>query len=231
LVAAVGWWWPTAIPPRAAATGLRVVHLNTYYFNEQTAPKLAFAAMSQADLVSLQEVSPGLEAQLATISSTYPHQRISRAPTPMALLSVYPLTRAQAWGPQAVLYHVGRPVAQGGAFYVLQIYPQSPHGPTALATRNTLLAQVIQALPNLPRPLLMVGDFNTVPWDSALQALHPALSLAGGWRAWQPSFPTWLPVTPLDHLYASPHWPKAAAQRARVAGTDHLGLVVDFPVR
>lgn len=228
LVAAVGWWWPAQLPTRAGNTSLRMAHLNTYYFNEQTGPKLAFVVASQAELVSLQEVSPGLEAQLASISGTYPYQQLSRAPTPMALLSVYPLTRAQAWGPRAVLYHVGRPAAQGGAFYVLQAYPQSPHSPTTLANRQALLAQVTQALPNLPRPLLMVGDFNTVPWDPALQTLGQALALTGGWRAWLPSFPAWLPITPIDHLYASPHWPAATATRVRVAGTDHLGLVVDF---
>jgi len=199
-----------------------------YYANQHTAAVLQFAKTSQAELVSVQEASQPLLAELTNISGTYPHQKTTQTRLPMALLSIYPLTRAQAWGDRAVLYHVGRPADRGGAFYVLQIHPQSPYRPEALAQRNEKLAELSRALPNLPRPLLVMGDFNTVPWDSALQPFQPQLTLAGGWRAWLPSFPTWLPVTPLDHVWASPHWPAAKHHQVRVAGADHVGVVVDF---
>jgi endonuclease/exonuclease/phosphatase (EEP) superfamily protein YafD len=228
LAALQGWVLPSQVPARTASSSLRVAHLNTLFYTSYNPAKLAFVANSQAEVISLQEVAPTLAAQLGRISGTYPYQQVSRDRLPMALLSLYPLTRVQAWGERAVLYHVARPAGQGGAFYVLQVHAQSPYAPKAVQERDAKLAELVAALPNLPRPLLMVGDFNTTPWDAALRPLQPYLGLAGGWQAWVPTFPSWVPLTPIDQLYASPHWPKAQAQRVRVAGSDHVGLVVDF---
>ncbi len=215
-------------PVRAPATGLRVAHLNTYVFASSPKPALAFIEGSNADVVSLLEVAPVLKEQLGTISSTYPSIQQTTGPVPMVLLSRYPLTRAQAWTNRMVLYHVARPQTEGGAFYVLQLHPMSPASRQAAHHRNALLAALAEALPNLPRPLLLVGDFNTTPWDDALRPLNASIAMAGGWQAWLPTFPSVAPITPIDALWASEQWPKATVQRVRVEGADHLGLVLDF---
>lgn len=228
LAAGFGLLMPTQPTPPAPGTALRVAHLNTLFYSDLTPEKLGFSTQSGAQVVSLLEVHPSLAARLPTISGTYPFQQVSGGRLPMALLSIYPLTRAQAWGERAVLYHVARPAKQGGAFYVLQTHPQAPYLPNAVKERDAMLAEVAAALPNLPRPLLLVGDFNTTPWDTALRPLRAALPLAGGWRGWLPTFPAWFPLTPIDHVLASPHLGTSTAHRVRVAGSDHLGLVVDF---
>jgi endonuclease/exonuclease/phosphatase (EEP) superfamily protein YafD len=235
LLVLASWWGyslglPTQAPARGAAVGLRVAHLNTLYYRRNFAAKLKFIATSQAEIVSLQEVNPALAAQLPTLQVAYPYQQLSQDRLAMALLSRYPLQRLQAWDERAVLYQINRPAEYGGVFYVLQWHPQSPYLPAAWQQRNARLASVTQVLGTLPRPLLVVGDFNTTPWDPALQPWRHSLQQAGGGRAWLPSFPSFLPLTPIDHLLASPEWPAAIAAWVRVAGSDHLGLVVDFDV-
>ncbi len=229
LAAGLGVLLPTAAPALPQGSSLRVAQLNTLFYTAARPEKLAFAARSGAQVVSLQEVNPALAAQLPSISGTYPFQLLTRDRLPMALLSIYPLTRTQAWGERAVMYHVARPALQGGAFYVLQAHSQSPYSIAAVRERDATLNTLMKALPNLPRPLLLVGDFNTVPWDAALAPLQGQFKLAGDWRGWLPSFPSFIPLTPIDHLWASvPHWPESSVQRVRVAGSDHVGLVVDF---
>jgi endonuclease/exonuclease/phosphatase (EEP) superfamily protein YafD len=222
---------PTQPAPRSPATTMRVLHFNALVYNrtpEALQAKATLVQASGAELVSVVELNGPLLKELQTIRPTYPFQQVARADVSMWLGSVYPLTKVQTLAPRAVVYHVARPAMQGGAFYVVQVHPASPHSPTATQARNLFWQQIAQAVPLLPRPLLMVGDFNTTPWDTALQPLQPHFGLAGGWQAWLPTFPSWAPLTPIDHLYASLHWPKAQAQRVRVAGSDHLGLVIDF---
>jgi endonuclease/exonuclease/phosphatase (EEP) superfamily protein YafD len=233
LVVGLGWavWGlslPTTPAPQLAGT-LRIAHANTLlYFNTDVGPKVAFAQGSGAEVVSLLEVNEALNAALPTLSNTYPFMANSGGRLPMVLLAKHPITRAQSWGPRAVLYHIARPQ---GAFYVLQVHPQSPYAPAEFANRNATLAQLAAALPTLPQPLIMVGDMNTTPWDSAFQPLLGTLQLAGGWRAYLPSFPRWLPITPIDAMLMSPHFSAARVQHMRVPGSDHLGLVGDFLLR
>jgi endonuclease/exonuclease/phosphatase (EEP) superfamily protein YafD len=176
----------------------------------------------------LQEVHPDLAAQLPQLRKVYPHQRLSEDRLSMALLSRYPFERIQAWDERAVLYQVNRPAAQGGIFYVLQWHPQSPYLPAAWQQRNARLEEISKVLDGLPKPLLVVGDFNTTFWDKALRPWRGRLALAGGWRAWLPSFPSSFPLTPIDHVFVSSEWSPSVAQWIRVRGSDHLGLVVDF---
>lgn len=220
--------WSMGLPhvPAAAAEGtMRIAHANTLYYLRNTAPKLAFAVNSGAETVSLLEISGPLGKELKSISGTYPHQAMSGGRLPMALLSIYPITRAQAWGERAVLYHIAKPNA---AYYVLQVHPQSPYSRAAFAERNDQLAKIAEVVKGLPQPLIMLGDMNTTPWDGALQPLFDTVQQAGGWRSKLPTFPSWMPVTPIDALYYTQPFTPVKLQHVRVPNSDHLGIVVDM---
>jgi endonuclease/exonuclease/phosphatase (EEP) superfamily protein YafD len=224
-VAAV-WGFMLPMQPTAPQGNLRIAHLNAYVYNDDIAPKLAFAANSGADVISLVEVLPPLVEAAQSISATYPYQVATTQGKTMLLLSKYPLTVAQDFPAHRLrLYHVARPQ---GAFYVLQGHVQSPSNPRLLKKRIATMAILTEKMPRFPKPLVAVGDINTVPWDEAIKPLTTNLTLAGGWRAWLPSFPTRVPLTPIDHLFVSPQFKAYLLQRIRVPTSDHLGLVMDF---
>lgn len=214
------------VPEAAAGKTIRIAHANTLlYFNKPAGPKVAFAANSGADVVSLLEVNDTLHTALNEVSGTYPHQAHSGGRLPMMLLAKYPITKAQGWGPRMVLYHIAKP---NQAFYVLQVHPQSPFSSVALASRTEQLQKLANILPSLPQPLVVLGDMNTTPWDAGLKPLHAALKQAGGWRANLPTFPTLVPMTPIDAVFYSQPFSEARLQHVKVKGSDHLGIVVDL---
>ena len=231
LLVLVGWaLWSASlplVPPAQQQGNLRIAHLNAlFYFNTPVGPKLKFIEGANADVVSVVEANPALVQAAQSISATYPFQQATTGGTlPMLLLAKHPITQAQKFNPRMVLYHIKRP---GAAFYVLQWHPQSPYTPAAMAERDAALTAFATQLPLLPRPLVVVGDINAVPWDKALQPLREQLTLAGGWRAYLPTFPRWAPLAPIDHLLVSPQFTTLKLQQARVPGTDHLGMVADF---
>ena len=212
---------PTPAPPGT----MRIAHANTLYDLENTAPKLEFAINSGAETLSFLEISGPLGKQLKTISGTYPHQAMSGGNLPMALLSIYPITRAQAWGERAVLYHIAKPKVP---YYVLQVHPQSPHSRSTYTERNAKLEKITTMVKGLPQPLVMLGDMNTTPWDDALAPLFNTVQQAGGWRSTLPTFPSWMPVTPIDALYYTQPFTPIGVQHIRVPKSDHLAIVVDM---
>lgn len=216
---------PTTPPPRAADTTLRLVHLNAFWYNHAIpVARLGFVSQSQADIIVLNEVNDELASQLVQ-NPVLPYRHFSSSTVPsfhlgMALLSRWPVEHLQAFGPRLHLYRIARP---DGPLHVLHIHPQSPYTPKALAYRNHELATLQQQ--NLPSPLVIAGDLNTVPWDTAMASWRRRYHMAGSW--W-PTHPNPLPLAPIDLVLTSHDLPAPRVSRVRVAGTDHLGLVADF---
>ncbi|NBV54969.1 MAG: hypothetical protein EBR79_04560 [Proteobacteria bacterium] len=109
-------------------------------------------------------------------------------------------------------------------FTFIQLHPQSPYTPNAFAKRNVELAALTS--PTFPAPVVAVGDLNTTPWDNALHPLRQNLTFRGPWL---PTFPSFMPLAPIDLVLSSPHWPTQNIQRVHVPGTDHLAIVANFP--
>jgi endonuclease/exonuclease/phosphatase family metal-dependent hydrolase len=104
---------------------------------------------------------------------------------------------------------------------------------------DALLAEEWLGHPDCTEPLVLLGDFNAVPRSRAYRrlALHlrDAQAIAAGRT--RPTFPSRLPVLPLDHLFVSPSLRVSEAAvinspLARVA-SDHLPVViaVEMPER
>jgi len=223
---ALGLALPTRAPLRPAEVALRIAHLNALYYNHgSTTAREDFILESHADALSLVEVNPELRLAAAQLKALYPYQLFSGTDDamgghlPMLLLSRYPAEAVLNWGARHQLYRIHHP---RGTFHLLQSHPQSPYLPMAHAYRNSELAYL--ATLSLPAPLVMVGDFNATPWDKALAPLRHKHTLAGSW--W-PTYPSPLPLTPIDLLFTS-GLPAPALHRVRVPGTDHLALIADF---
>ncbi|MFZ2587638.1 MAG: endonuclease/exonuclease/phosphatase family protein [Alphaproteobacteria bacterium] len=226
-LAVMGGMIPTVPPVRGENVSLRVAHLNAlWYEHDELQTKVDFVAASDADVVSVVEVNPELRALLENLKE-YPYRFDSQKVLKefhlgMMVLSRWPVTYVASYGERMHLLKIARPA---NPFYVVQAHPQSPYLPHAMAQRNGELATLAAAPLPTDKPLLMVGDMNTVPWDGHLAPLRAKLVLHGSWA---PTFPRWAPMTPIDLLLASREWPAPTLHRVRVGGTDHLGVVGDF---
>lgn len=213
-------YWPPRVPPLPDNNiSFRIAHLNALVYNHTFPPKLDFIRAANAQLVSLAEAHPDLMKEVEIHTTTFRHKQVTGYGT--VLLSAWPLKKMENFTDKAALFKVEPPDAK--PFYVLQLHPIAPSTPTRLASRNALWQRLTQA--TLPQPLVVVGDTNTVPWDPLLSTFAEKNTLKT--HGWFPSFPSIMPVVPIDLLLTPPGW-HATLRRVFVAETDHLGWVADI---
>lgn len=220
---------PTSAPKRPTHTALRIAHQNLLWYSKASpAAKLAFVNQADADLISLVEVHDAIANHILA-EKRYPYHfhtaaaasNLPASHLPMLVLSRWPIQLIHAWSARALAFRVEHPVTP---FIFVQMHPQSPYLPKAWQWRNQELAGY--TTPSFAEPVVMVGDLNTTSWDTALAPLRQTYTLQGPWL---PTFPSFMPLVPIDLLLTKGNWPVPHIQRVRTAGADHLGLVADFP--
>ncbi len=87
--------------------------------------------------------------------------------------------------------------------------------------RTKAIAQLAAELP-ADLPLVLAGDFNCPPRDLAALAERMTLASVGK------TFPSWRPMSELDHVLYSEHWRLVEAHAARSSASDHLPVVVEL---
>ena len=181
-------------------------------------------------LISMQEVGPGLEPVMrAQLAIAYPHMRIlARADNyGIALLSKAPFQEARFVELEGVPIVDAVIASSSGAVRVVSVHTTSPGNVSQFRERNAQLIALERLLGTSTLPTVLVGDLNTVPWDSAFGRLCRAAGFHGnhqGIRATWPSF-MGLALIPLDHVLVTPQLEVLGLTRFTIPGSDHRGLV------
>lgn len=223
---------PTVLtdPDGRGAVGLRIAQMNVLKANSRYADVIGAALATGADVISMQEVGPGLEPWMrAQLAIAYPHMRIlARADNyGIALLSKTPFLEARFIELEGVPIVDAVIASSSGAVRVVSVHTTSPGNVSQFRERNAQLIALEQILGTSTLPTVLVGDLNTVPWDSAFGRLCRAAGLHGnhqGIRATWPSF-MGLALIPLDHVLVSSELEVQGLTRFTIPGSDHRGLV------
>lgn len=246
LIAGCGSAERAAEAPAAEAPGLRVLTYNVNFGLEGDRACIEAIRAASADVVVLQETTPGWEAALReAFGEAYPHVvfRHSSGAGGIAVLSRYPLGPAEVidapsgWFPalrvvaetplgpvQLLALHLRPPVSDRGS--VVSGYFTT--GPIREAEVTTYLDHLDPALPTV-----VAGDLNE--WDGrAVRALA-----ARGYRSVLPGFhgrqPTWRWQTSLgevraqlDHVLVDDRLVARSAEVRGAGRSDHLPLLVEL---
>lgn len=205
---------PAALPHAQDSRGphLTIASANLLYGSANLPLLRTWLSQINADLIVLQEVTPGAAVQLASWDE-YPY----RAMVPqddgfgIAVLSRNPKAHT-TWG-----VSFGSPYAavttQLGThpFTFYGIHPPPPAKPSWHVLRNSLLSHLREEA--LKGSTIVAGDFNATPWSAALPSdgLLRATSLA----------PTWQGMLPIDHVMATADWRVLDSGRGPDTGSDH----------
>ncbi|WP_165352785.1 endonuclease/exonuclease/phosphatase family protein [Loktanella sp. IMCC34160] len=185
---------------------------------------------SDADFVTLQEVSRENAAIVDGLADLYPHRQIcqSAGNGGIAILSRHPLQDGQDGcraGEGIILARADLP--NGDSLWIGSVHLNWPF-PYDQARQ---VPGVIRGLAALDEPVLIGGDFNMVPWGSAVRQIARAARAdrVGGYGSTFPGFGWFAPLA-IDHVLV----PDGTAARAEVRprfGSDHLGVLVrlDLP--
>lgn len=194
-----------------------------------TSPDLLAQAIlaSGADFVTLQEVSEHNTAVTEGLRSTYPYKIAcsSQGNGGIMIMSRFALSQSEAGCRVADgLILAQADLSDGTQLWIGSIHLNWPY-PFDQARQ---LPGIFSALEALDAPVVIGGDFNMVPWGSAVRRIIRAADGArvGGYWTTYPGF-GWLVPLAIDHVVI----PKSAMGRLLVEplwGSDHYGLLLRF---
>lgn len=224
-------------PLASGRAELKLAQVNVLQFNDRHELVAQQTALLNADIVAFQEVNQSWAASLVkALADEYPYY--SLAPQDncygMALFSKRPLKEIQLrmWeGYPAISAKVEN---EGQDIFILSLHAASPVTRQRYHARNKQLAAVTQLIKEAAMPTLVIGDFNTVPWDPALRRLLIATKLrdsrARNYTAtWPNLFGKW--GIPIDYVLYSPHWQRVNHHAAPIIGSDHRAMVATLAMK
>lgn len=212
---------PTSPSADAAATGrIKVIQFNANGMPDGAEAAIGWIARENPDLVVVIQGSPRL---LRGVREHVPLQLVCGLSCEVAILGR--ARTAQAFnappGTPANLALYDYADDRGG-FTVVGVHHTWPTD-VALHERNSAdLAAVVQRRPR--DRLVVLGDFNSTPWSFARAREDAALGLERRNRGLF-TWPTPVPLLPLDHIYAGPAWRTVEVRRGPEIGSDHYPVV------
>ena len=173
------------------------------------------------DILVLQEVTEATALAVAQWQD-YPSQLVTPEDGPfgLAVLSRYPLTDIETRESfEQPLRYRTFVSWQGRRVGISAIHPMPPISPIYHERRAQMLQEEAYWAHSAASPSIVVGDLNASPWSSAMRAIAPAgLRRATGL---QPTWPSLLPVIPIDHVLTSEAWEVVESGVGPAMGSDH----------
>jgi len=228
--------WPLLQSPAPSGPAdLTVVSTNLRLGKAE--PDAVLRAIGNADLVSMQELTPGLlkDLQAAGINDLFPHSftRPAAGAAGTGMWSRYPLTdRGHLDGFIFEQLHA-TVAAPSGDFTFFAVHPVTPGNPRLWAGEQRLLQHALGA-----GPVIVAGDFNATRDHRQFRAYTDIgfidASVAAG-AARRRTFATTqgpLPTVAIDHVLTrgtayTPDWVSVTD----LAGSDHRALTAGFRTR
>ena len=79
-------------------------------------------------------------------------------------------------------------------------------------------------------PILVLGDFNVVPWDAAFDSFLTTGNIRAVRNGFQATYPMdfGVPLIPIDHITYSAGLEPTSCETLTLTGSDHKGIVASF---
>ena len=118
---------------------------------------------------------------------------------------------------------------------VIGTHPLPPVGRLGSEIRNRHLRAIAELVPQLPTPLILLGDLNTTSWSPCFADLTGKANLRDSRRGFgvQPTWPSesWILRIPIDHALVSEDLVVTERYVGPNIGSDHFPIVVTFAAR
>jgi endonuclease/exonuclease/phosphatase (EEP) superfamily protein YafD len=234
---------------------LKILSVNLWHSASGHDRTIETLMASDADIIGLVEVTPAWRPALSPLLAKYPHRVECFDIEPECqtlLLSKLPIVKPYAgriWKATPIvaggelLWH-GRPITVLAThwFRPLARSDESPWGANDparaayLAERLPLSRQAGQAglfakyLNRQPRDLILMGDFNSVPWSRVQRAFRDKTGLdnQAGWDSTWPSFLPWPLRLPIDHVLTRGHLTVTHFAAGPETDSDHLPVIAEI---
>ena len=216
---------------------LKLAQINVLQFNKRHERVAQQVKALNADILAFQEVDQlWADSLVKVLAEEYPY--FSLAPQDncygMALFSKKPLHNIQLrlWEGYPAISATME--AGGRDTLILSLHAASPVTRQRYQARNKQLRAAARFIEEAGLPALVLGDFNTVPWDPALKPLLDAAGLQDSrsrhyTATWPSFFGKW--GIPIDYVLHSPHWQRINHQTIRIPGSDHQAMLATLSLK
>ena len=191
-------------------TELSVLQFNIYASNRAYDETVDEVLSISPDFVSFQELSyDWADALEEGLKEAYPYQHVIRHRDPtqgIAVFSKYPLQQVVELDWFGTANITGQVLVENESINFLCLHTRSPMTRNLWQTRNDHIAKARNLIQQQPGEFLVLGDFNTVPWDRQLQRFKNDTQLVDSRKKLTPTYPTWNPFVaqiPIDYIFHS----------------------------
>lgn len=224
------------------AKKFRVLSFNVYEENWQPERIVPAILSAEPDVVVIVEATRTLKHMLESqLSPHYPFHfpaAEQEGPNDWVIFSRYPLMgehrKVKEGSTQIALY--GAISAHGRTIQLFGVHTLSPRNAYRASVRDVQLRELAEhiAIHTDPaQPVIVAGDFNTVPWHASMRDFQRMARLANADDFWRMTltWPSWLPSplnVPIDHILHSTHFCSGDKKRLSASGSDHYPVYADL---
>lgn len=215
---------------------LKVAHFNVLRSNKSKQATIQTILNSNADLVSLQETDQAWTEEVEkSVKEAYPYSIFfpsEQCCIGISLLSKQPLFNAN------ISFHGGLPNIEADMIFndvvthIITSHTSSPISRNKLKNRNEHLLDLQKHVALLDSPTLVIGDFNTVPWDKKLMAFKQKSELIDSRKSYESTFPSYFGFMgiPIDYIFHTKEISCTSFETLQIEGSDHLGIIGEYAI-
>lgn len=215
---------------------LKVLQFNVLSVNDKYDETIHRVIELKPDFVSFQEVSHQWAIELvAGLSQDYPHYKVVEHPDNgqgIAVFSKYPLQDVEEVHVTSTANITGKILVYNESVNFLALHTKSPTTRLKWNNRNNHLKWAEDYVNEQPGEFLVLGDFNTVPWDKRMLSFQSSTKLADSRKKLTPTYPTWNPFVaqiPIDYILHSKGIGCDSLDAVRIT-SDHKAIMGSFLV-
>jgi endonuclease/exonuclease/phosphatase (EEP) superfamily protein YafD len=207
---------------------------NVLKFNHEHESVIQSIKASGADIVSLQEVDGSWARDIhQNIAKQYPYSFSYPSENccfGIALYSKIPLKNAKLKWLGGVPNITADIQWQGDKIHVLSAHTHAPINKYKFEQRNIHIAEMSAYLKTIPSAKLVIGDFNSVPWDNFLNHFKQQTQLSDSRHSYSSTFPSFLGKfgIPIDYIFHSSELECTGFTAVSSTSSDHKGIKGSF---
>jgi endonuclease/exonuclease/phosphatase (EEP) superfamily protein YafD len=226
---------PSGTAAVAAAAPLRVAFFNVWRGNRSLPDVVAWLERERPDVVVIAEYSAEMRRALMPLDALYPlrFDCLTRPGCDLAVLSRRGGVPDLALPAAAAADLIELAVPLGDTqLRVLGAHLTRPVGVGTVWNQLTQVKAVAGAVRDDPRPTILLGDLNAVPWGRVVHELgeRSGLRVVGSLDGTWPAFLPWPLRIPIDHALVSPGVVVTEHRLGPDLGSDHRPILLDLVV-
>ena len=215
---------------RGGSADLTVAHFNVLVNNQGYQHTIEAALNSNADLLSFQEVDGEWAKELYQgLRKKYPYHHSMPHDDDaygLALFSKSPLVKVREFHLAGLPNIEGRVRHKNKNIYFVLTHTRAPTTQRNFQTRNRHIAALAYHLSRISGPKMVIGDFNSVPWDRIIANFTKTAQVFDSRKSLMATYPTFFQLVqiPIDYIFHS--WHLECLKLDKITGTssDHYGI-------